>query len=93
MYKVIPRMKPANDLIVFNAIANTTYIRGVTKLTMKGYAYRYCSMQTGDEIRVYKNESAFEDDYSNLNLLKIIELDSNTQLSNDEIYRIACNAI
>ncbi len=93
MYKVVQRPKPAKDLIVFNAVANTTYMRGKTKVTIKGYGYNYCCIQTGDEIRLYKNESAFNDDYSILNLLKIIKLDNNKQLSNDEIYRIARNAI
>lgn len=93
MYKVAQRPKPAKDLIVFDAVANTTYVRGTIKATIKGYAYNYCCIQTGDEIRLYKNESAFTDDCSVLNLLKIIKLADDEQLSNDEIYRIARNAI
>jgi hypothetical protein len=93
MYKVIPRPKPAKDLIVFDAVANTTYMRGKTKVTVKGYTYNYCCIQTMGEVRVCKNESAFKHDYCNLNLLKIIKLDNDKQLSNDEIYRIARNTI
>lgn len=93
MYKVISRSQPAEDLIAFNAIANTTYIRGSKKVTIEGYSYPYCCIQTGAEVRVYKNESAFENEYYSLNLLKIISLDNDKQLSNDEIYRIAHNAI
>ena len=93
MYKVIPRSKPAKDLIAFDAVANTTYLRGNKKVTTKGYSYTYCCMQTGSEIRVYKNESAFKNDYHSLNLLKVIKLDNDRQLSDDEIYRIAHNKI
>ena len=93
MYKIITRPYPAKDLIAFKAIARRTYMRGKTKVTIAGYTYHYCAMQSSDAIRVCKNESAFKHDYDNLNLLKIIKLDNDKQLLNDEIYRIARNAI
>lgn len=93
MYKLIQRPEPAKDLIAFKGVARRTYIRGVTKITITGNTYHYCAMQTADEIRVFKNESAFVPDYCNLNLLKIINLDDDKQLSPDDIYAVALTAI
>lgn len=93
MYQVISRPNPAKDLLAFNAVAKATYMRGAKKVTTKGDVYPYCCMQSGNKIYVYANESSCKSDYDSLNLLKIIGLDSNNQLSNNEIYRIALNAI
>lgn len=93
MYKVITRPYPAKDLIAFKAIARQTYTRGKEKVTIAGYTYNYCVMQSGDAIHVSKNESAFISDYCKFNLLKIIKLDNDAPLTNDEIYAIALTAI
>lgn len=93
MYKVITRPYPAKDLIAFKAIARRTYMREKEKVTVAGYIYNYCAMQSGGAIHVYKNESALKHDYDNLNLLKIIKLDNDVALSNDKINRIALTAI
>ena len=93
MYKVIKRSSPAKDLIAFKAVARRTYIRGKEKVTATGREYHYCAMQTDDKIHVSKNESAFISDYCKFNLLKIIKLDNDAPLTNDEIYALALTAI